>query len=340
MNLFINPTLLGNLDPDLTAVTPPLPDGWSASSTTCMQEGTNGRALTGASLYSSDMTPNKCIAFCADQNYMYAGLEFSQQCYCGASLSNGASLSIPSTQCNMLCGGDGSVICGGSFAISLYVNPSIVRPAPAAPTTLPSGWAAASSPCIKEVNGRALASATFAANNMTVPMCLAFCEAKGFAYAGVEFARECYCSGQLDNSASLTSISNNCNLVCAGDSLTLCGGANALQLYFNQGLVPPAYVAPVVNGYTAQGCFQEVAGRALTGKRVDDPNMTIQICTASCAADGYKFAGVEYGVECYCGNTLDNGASTSLVSGQCYMDCPGGSGDKCGGPNAIDLYSM
>jgi hypothetical protein len=66
----------------------------------------------------------------------------------------------------------------------------------------------------------------------------------------------------------------------------------------------------------------------------------METCTSYCAGKGYSMAGVEYGTECYCGNTLSGGASTSLVSGQCYMTCPGNPGEKCGGPNAINLYVL
>lgn len=43
--------------------------------------------------------------------------------------------------------------------------------------------------------------------------------------------------------------------------------------------------------------------------------------------------------ECYCGNSLSNGASLSLYSTQCNMACSGAPGETCGGPNAITLYS-
>jgi hypothetical protein len=134
-------------------------------------------------------------------------------------------------------------------------------------------------------------------------------------------------------------------MACASDSTSSCGGSNAIQLYQNPSLAPvaaPAPVAPpviVINGFSSSGCIQEVSGRALTGLRVDYTDMTIDKCTAACAQAGFKFAGVEYGQECYCGNTLVNGASLSSTSGQCYMDCPGDASMKCGGPNAIQLYA-
>ncbi|RAL60372.1 hypothetical protein DID88_000148 [Monilinia fructigena] len=32
---------------------------------------------------------------------------------------------------------------------------------------------------------------------MTVPLCMAFCKSNGYAYAGIEYTRECYCAQYL-----------------------------------------------------------------------------------------------------------------------------------------------
>ena len=42
------------------------------------------------------------------------------ECYCGNELTNGASLSSYSTQCNMPCSGADGEVCGGPNAITLY----------------------------------------------------------------------------------------------------------------------------------------------------------------------------------------------------------------------------
>ena len=91
---------------------------------------------------------------------------------------------------------------------------------------------------------------------MTVPVCLKFCQSKGFQYAGLEYSSECYCADSLTNGASLSRSSNQCNMLCSGDGLTTCGGSNGLQLYQNPSL---AVSLTVVNKFSAQGCIQEVS---------------------------------------------------------------------------------
>ncbi|EPE07092.1 wsc domain-containing protein [Ophiostoma piceae UAMH 11346] len=70
--------------------------------------------------------------------------------------------------------------------------------------------------------------------DMTVPKCLAFCGGGGsgsaYTYAGLEYARECWC-GQDLSSLATQQPAGNCNLPCDGDSTTLCGGNLRISLY-------------------------------------------------------------------------------------------------------------
>ena len=336
-----------------------LPEGWTAASTNCIQE-VDGRALTGYTEASPDMTIPKCISICSGRGFKLAAVEYSAECFCGNSLVNGASLDKKSQQCVMPCGGDSTTLCGGPNALQLYTNPNAVAPTsaaasapaqsstatstqaaasagPTAETNLPAGWNAASTSCIQEVPGRALAGFATTQDDMDIPKCLALCEGKGFYYAAVQWGKECQCGNSLSNGASLDKASNNCNMGCSGKPSTLCGGSDALQLYTNPSLDPSTRG---VNGFSYGGCIQEVVGRALNMTRLDDDAMTVEKCTDFCMRSGYTMAGLEYGNECYCGNSLVGGASNSLRSYECKMPCPGNSKQMCGGPDAINLYAL
>jgi WSC domain len=65
--------------------------------------------------------------------------------------------------------------------------------------------------------------------------------------------------------------------------------------------------------------------------------MTVEICSAFCGTRGYTYFGVEYGTECYCGNTL-LASSTVATDGRCNMACPGKAAEVCGGPGGLSLY--
>ncbi|OCF56169.1 hypothetical protein L486_06110 [Kwoniella mangroviensis CBS 10435] len=324
--------------PIITSVATPV--GWSAASTSCIAEGSRGRALTGPTLASSDMTWQKCATFCDGQGYSIFGIEYSQECYCGATLSNGASLTLPSTNCNMKCGGN-NAICGGPSALTLFVKDSALLAGlssdlQSVKVTLPEGWVAASSVCVQEgTTGRALAGASYYDDNMTIGKCLAYCKTQGMQWAGIEYSRECYCGNDLVNGASLDRI-GTCDMSCPGQLGTTCGGPSLLSLFKDSSLL---YSLTTIGNWEKQGCIQEVSGRALNAASLVTDDMTLEKCTSFCSASGFTFAGLEYGSECYCGNSLANGATLDAFSTQCNMACSGNKGEICGGPNGITLYS-
>ncbi len=100
---------------------------------------------------------------------------------------------------------------------------------------------------------------------------------------------------------------------------------------------------PIVGDYTFRGCYTEGDGvRAVTDAGVtiasyDYADMTVEECASNCA--GYKYWGVEYSGECYCGNTL---AATSILAplSDCSFICPGDSDEYCGAGNRLELYEL
>lgn len=94
--------------------------------------------------------------------------------------------------------------------------------------------------------------------------------------------------------------------------------------------------------YTANthlGCFQdEKEYRLLSGYFVQFKTQnTPELCLEICLQSGYPYAGVEYSVECFCGNEPPT-KSRKISDIKCNMKC---SGDKtlfCGGYYAINIY--
>jgi hypothetical protein len=67
---------------------------------------------------------------------------------------------------------------------------------------------------------------------MTVEKCVNFCAGKGFTFAGLEFANECYCDNSLPaDRAPIPGVLGNCNMACAGDTTEYCGGGARLSIY-------------------------------------------------------------------------------------------------------------
>ncbi|KAG9586813.1 WSC-domain-containing protein, partial [Aureobasidium melanogenum] len=70
-------------------------------------------------------------------------------------------------------------------------------------------------------------------NNMTPSACQTFCKGRGLKYAGVEYARECWCGNaiQLINGAEKLADDSRCNMACTGNSSIMCGGSATLNIY-------------------------------------------------------------------------------------------------------------
>ncbi|KAF8970709.1 glycosyl hydrolase family 71-domain-containing protein [Flammula alnicola] len=90
-------------------------------------------------------------------------------------------------------------------------------------------------------------------------------------------------------------------------------------------------------GWNYVGCYQDAASRTLSGLSNSDSTQTVSKCLASCQAAGYQYAGVEYGVECYCSNAITIGALAAPES-DCSMPCAGKSSDKCGAGWRLNVY--
>ncbi|KAG9587272.1 WSC-domain-containing protein, partial [Aureobasidium melanogenum] len=84
------------------------------------------------------------------------------------------------------------------------------------------------------VGSRTFTAASTSSNSMTIESCISFCSGKGYSYAGLEYASQCYCGNSLPSDrAPQTGILGNCFTPCAGDSTEYCGGGSALSIYQN-----------------------------------------------------------------------------------------------------------
>lgn len=63
------------------------------------------------------MTVDLCRNACRTAGYIYSGVEYAQECFCGNTIQTTGTIS---TGCTMACAGNISQICGGSNRISIY----------------------------------------------------------------------------------------------------------------------------------------------------------------------------------------------------------------------------
>ncbi|KAI5845329.1 WSC domain-containing protein [Tricharina praecox] len=87
----------------------------------CFTEGKTERLLSGYSFASANMTVDVCVDTCQSLAYVYAGVEYSTECYCADTLSN-QTTQAPPMDCEFKCGGNKKQFCGGADRVLLYAR--------------------------------------------------------------------------------------------------------------------------------------------------------------------------------------------------------------------------
>lgn len=342
------------------AVPSVLPGSWSYVG--CYQDNVAGvgRTLTGSSYSNTTtMTDESCIAFCSEGGFIYAGTEYSSECFCGATIAVGANKTADSN-CGATCSGNSTESCGAGNFLSLFWSGQ------SPPKTNPGSGNWSFVGCYSEgIDGaKTLANEIFpgaSPANMTVDLCTAGCQSAGYVLAGVEYSEQCYCgnvfsSGGAPAPATADGL-NGCNMLCAGNSSEYCGGPNRLDVYdLNNAIAtitatstasaptatPTLGIKPTVGAYTYYGCQTEGVGvRALASNSTATDVMTLEYCASYCSggASPYKYFGTEYGRECYCGNALAI-TSNATANTDCSMVCAGNIYEYCGAGNRLSTYQL
>ncbi|KAH8882854.1 WSC-domain-containing protein [Thozetella sp. PMI_491] len=185
--------------------------------------------------------------------------------------------------------------------------------------------------CVTETDGRALHGVSYSdTNGMIIESCQAFCTSKNFPFAGVEYSQECYCDKTIQAPSALGQ--KNCDMPCKGNSQELCGGSARVSIFNNTNWVAPKPPTKIGN-WNYVSCFMEPQGhRALS---VPAPRPA--------PARTNKYAGLEYGRECWCGSGVAKGvqdASDPSCAMQCNMLCGRNEKEIYGGAGAISVYKL
>ncbi|KAJ7720043.1 galactose oxidase [Mycena metata] len=328
-----------------------LPGNWSSLG--CYTDNVGARTLTGPTFTdSANMTVENCIAFCDSDKFIFAGLEFMQECYCDNFLENGAT-TAPLSDCDLACTGNPLESCGGPGRLNIFWSGAEPPPPPTIPKSI-GNWRSLG--CYSDnVNGqRSLVDRVDVVGQVSLETCTSACFTAGMPFSGAEFSDECYCGASIENGGGPEPISD-CSMICAGNSSELCGGPNRLSMYNYTGTdLPPPPVgggggAPPAGGVTAiatdlpspwayVGCYVDGANGRVLGTEIDNAKLTMETCVQTCIGLNNSIAGGEFSTQCFCGNELVEG-SVSVPNSECNMACGGNSSQACGAGDRLSIYS-
>jgi len=249
----------------------------------------------------------------------------------------------------MLCDGNPFETCGGPVRLSVFqmnaITGTTTSSSASSTATGQSMGAYSYYGCQTEgTNQRALSAKSYAADSMTLESCELFCA--GYTYFGTEYARECYC-GNTFSAGSVPAPQSDCSFACMGDADELCGAGRRLSVYqLNAGaastpITPVSAPVPSIpNNWGYQGCWVDgVNGRILSYEENNNQALTIESCVALCSGYGYTIAGLEWSVQCFCGNNIVNGGVLSALQSDCDLPCSGNPDEVCGAAQRVSIYS-
>ncbi|KAK1654806.1 WSC domain-containing protein [Colletotrichum phormii] len=79
---------------------------------------------------------------------------------------------------------------------------------------------------------RTLQGAKTSSDSMMADTCIKYCDGKGFQYAGLEYAKECWCGNSVaDDRKPKKGLWGACDMPCGGSKTEMCGGWAAMSLY-------------------------------------------------------------------------------------------------------------
>ncbi|KAB0796113.1 hypothetical protein PPYR_10174 [Photinus pyralis] len=132
-------------------------DGFVAGkSLGCFKDEKSFRLLNGHyGNYKNANSPEFCMHLCLQSGFLYAGVQYSSECFCGNEEPSPTSR-LPDSSCNMKCPADPHLACGGYYTVNVYQT-GIAKFSPqVAETTVSPSVRPARIVFLLTLNGRAL----------------------------------------------------------------------------------------------------------------------------------------------------------------------------------------
>ncbi|OCF33259.1 hypothetical protein I316_05000 [Kwoniella heveanensis BCC8398] len=286
-----------------------LPAGWTYFG--CVTESQDERLLNGFAFSSESLTPLLCVTQCTKLGYTFAGTEYGDECYCGDAFAGSGGGRADDSTCARPCGGDSSETCGDAWYLSLYQYNSSELAACSGTVPLATATATATASVVptasESVTTEVVNGTTSVGTLIVVP---------------TETGTEAVTSAITATNSDVTAVPT------VGTTTTT---SAALPVHTD---------ATDSSEWYSLGCANDRSDRLLSGYSISGfSGMTLDSCLSLCEDKGFKYAGAEYGDECYCGDSIPDDI-TYNTDGACNVVCDGLDTEACGGAWSLDLYQL
>lgn len=118
----------------------------------------------------------------------------------------------------------------------------------------------------------------------------------------------------------------------AGNSAEICGGVDAISLYFLR------FQHPAISHV---GCFEDGGQPILPHQAlITHAAITNGLCSKACFGLGFSAAGLRAGQSCFCGSASALEGAVRLDLERCGIQCRGNANETCGGAGALDVFTL
>ena len=172
-------------------------------------------------------------------------------------------------------------------------------------------------------------------------------------FSGVQYSTQCFCGTEIAKRGKKISY-RKCNRNCPGKRNQKCGGTWAMNIYNGSGrpcekdILIVWNISPILEIDLGKrppvtrcplGCYKDQGRRLLPSSFVNLSRNSPRACANHCRREGYRFSGVEYRTQCFCGHGISN-KSIKYPSSKCNYKCPRDKNQKCGGVWAINVSEL
>ncbi|KAI8248972.1 CFEM domain protein [Colletotrichum sp. SAR 10_77] len=92
----------------------------------------------------------------------------------------------------------------------------------------------------------------------------------------------------------------------------------------------------VLTGWNPMGCFIDDHTLDTKSTKAGGSSLTVDKCQAACWSEGFRYAGVKSGTECWCGSFVGGDWAAHQIS--CNVPCPGDAKQTCGGKALLLVF--
>lgn len=273
----------------------------------------------------------ECRKACGASGYTFAGLQNSAECFCGDDGFGKHGKFEPSRDfCNSTCIDRPGDYCGGTFFNSIYF---------ALPDKRQDDEFSGYFGCYKDEPERDLPY-RIDSNISSVAACRERCGILGYDFAGLQYFSECFCGNDFGRYNKVEPEDDFCNAPCTNSPDEICGGGYG---YYNSIYLADRPIDSDADSTTYVeylGCYPDAEARTLPFL-FDDNITSIAECRRGCDSLGYRFAGLQYYTECFCGDSLgSHGLRVEPDSDFCNTPCANAQrgGEICGGQWHNSIY--